>query len=82
MSVFIIVNEFAPEGGNPSMEIVGTNVPKYWMSQNAAWEELREMAAGHDIHLGPDDLQFDARVGGGIHLEYDEYSIMELEEAE
>lgn len=82
MTVFVIVNEFEPKGGNPSVELVGADTPKYWTSQDAAWEELRNMAASHDVYIGPDDTEFSMPLGDDTHLEYDEYSIIELEEAE
>lgn len=82
MSVFVIVNEFEPKGGNPSVEIVGQDGPKYWTTQNGAWEELRNMAAALDVYIGADDTDFSAPLPNDTHLEYDEYSIIELEEAE
>ena len=78
MSIFVIVNEFEPKGGNPSVEIVEN---KYYSTETQAWEALRDMAAEFGAYLGPDDSDFSVDLRDDSHLEYDEYYIIELEEA-
>lgn len=81
MSIFVIVNEYEPKGGNPSTEITGGGTPQYYSTENAVWEALREMATEAGVNVGPDDTDFSMPLGDDSHLEYDEYYIIELEEA-
>lgn len=80
MTVYVIVNEYQPNGGTPCSEIVGGDVPTYWKTEQAAWDELSKMADSLNSNVGPDDTDFSVDLSEESHLEYDEYYIIELTE--
>lgn len=74
MSIFIIINEWATDQGGTTSEPVDWI---YWITEEKAWEYLRDLAAMQGVELDRDDHSFSPpTLGWGIA--YEEYYIQEL----
>lgn len=63
-SVFVIVNEWTPEGSqNSSSEIVGN---RFFGDEDEAWEHLLNVAESYGVDLDPAYNSFALPPGGGI----------------
>lgn len=63
-SVFVIVNEWTPEGSyNSSSEIVGN---RFFELEGDAWDHLNLIAESHDIDLKHEETSFDLPPMHGI----------------
>lgn len=63
-SVFVIVNEWTPEGSqNSSSEIVGN---RFFDTEDSAWEHLSDIAESFGVELSPAYTSFPAPPESGI----------------
>ena len=77
-SVYVIVNEWHPEGVDEDVtlqEIVGA---KWLESDGSAWDHLNDIAETYGVDLHKDDLAFDVPASRLEGIDLDTYYIQEL----